>query len=891
MTDPEKALTLVETGRIPAPGDNAAIAIRRLDAGTRVTLPGGLATLPFTVPEGHRFAVAVIEAGKPLLSWGLPFGLAIRRIVPGEYLANDKTLGTLRQRQIDFALPSGPNFKDHFAPFQLDEGRFRPGEQVPRYAQPRRFDGFARPGGRGAGTRNYIAIVGTTSHTASFARALAERFKDAPRRFPNLDGVVAVAHTEGGGPRRPNNAEFCLRTLAGFLTHPNIGAVLAADLGTEPVNNALLRQFMRERGYPLDAVIHEFLSLPAGFEEALSRGVALVESWLPRVNEFVRAPQPLAHLKIGLQCGGSDAFSGVSGNPLAGIITRELVRHGGGANLAETDELIGAESYVLANVRDLATARAFLRKRDEFAERLSWHGLAADTNPSGGNVFRGLYNIAIKSIGAARKKDPAVRLDYVIGYGEPMREPGFCFMDSPGNDLESIAGQVAAGCNLIVFTTGNGSITNFPFVPAIKVMTNSGRFNLLKNEMDFNAGRYLDGEPLEALGAEAFDYTARVASGQRSVGERAGHAQVQFWREWRQTDRSKLEQLRQFAGLAQASTGAREPLKLFKTERGPAVDRIGLIVPTSLCAGQVGRMIADQLNARRVEFGVTRFVALPHTEGCGVSGEEGQEIMQRTLSGYLCHPSVARALLLEHGCEKTHNDSFRNFLAAHGEDASRFGFASIQLDGGIEKVTARVTEWFRTHAPESELRHEMGPGALRLGLVTQGPVAPEAAGALATVAGVILGDGGLVVVPQNSELWQSDEFRRALLADASAAPAATIAHGQPAAQPGLHVMETPTDHPTETLTGLGATGVEVILALVKDRSLPAHPFIPMLQASAGGSGNPDADVPLALEAVREWPSRLLARLAQVVSGTCTPKLQGHGATDFQMTRGWLGIST
>jgi altronate dehydratase len=969
MLDAEKVLTLLEAGRVPAPGDNAAIAIRRLDAGSRVDLPGGAATLPFTVPEGHRFAMAVIEAGEPLLSWGLPFGLATRRIVPGEYLANDKTLGTLRQRQIDFALPPGPNFKDHFAPFQLDEGRFLPGEQVPRYPQPGVFDGFARAGGRGAGTRNYIAVVGTSSRTASFARALAERFKDAPRRFPNVDGVVAVAHTEGGGLRRPNNEEFLLRALAGFLVHPNLGAVLAADVGAEPVNNAVLRQFMREGGYPLDAVLHEFMSLPAGFDEALSRGAALIESWLPRMNEFVRTPQPLAQLKIGLQCGGSDAFSGVSGNPLAGIITRELVRHGGSANLAETDELIGAESYVLANVRDLETARAFLRKRDEFAERLSWHGLAADTNPSGGNVLRGLYNIAIKSIGAARKKDPAARLDYVIGYAEPMREPGFYFMDSPGNDLESIAGQVASGCNLIVFTTGNGSITNFPFVPTIKVMTNTGRFNLLQNEMDFNAGRYLDGEPLEALGAEAFDYAMRVASGQRSVGERAGHAQVQLWREWRQTDRSKLEQLRraprpsgkpvsvrpEFTGLAQASL---PPVKLFLTERGPAADRIGLIVPTSLCAGQVGRLIAEQLNARAPDLGVTCFVALPHTEGCGVSGEEGQEILQRTLAGYLSHPSVARALLLEHGCEKTHNDAFRNFLAAHGQDASRFGFASIQLDGGIEKVTARVTEWFRTHQPAAAERRDAGLGALRLGVMAEGAVTPAVAGALATVAGVIVRAGGWVVVPQNSALWQAKAFRQKLFGpEPSATPQEggaglrssfspspwpspqgegepvagltdegvpltqaagngfslspreragvrgnsasdepqpshpTLAYGEPAAQRGLHVMETPTDHPVETLTGLGATGVEVILALVKERPLPAHPFIPMLQVGTSGQVGPDLDFALALEAEREWPSGLLARLAQVASGAYRPKLSARGATDFQMTRGWLGIST
>jgi altronate dehydratase len=232
----------------------------------------------------------------------------------------------------------------------------------------------------------------------------------------------------------------------------------------------------------------------------------------------------------------------VSGNPLAGWVAREVIRHGGSANLAETDELIGAESYILANTRDLATAQRFLEKIEIFKERVAWHGHSAEGNPTGGNKFRGLYNIAIKSIGAARKKDPDVRLDYVIDYGEPMTKPGYYFMDSPGNDLESIAGQIAAGCNLIFFTTGNGSITNFPFVPTIKFITTTGRWNLLSKDMDVNAGRYLDGASMEELGMETFHYTVEVASGTRSVGERAGHSQVSIWRDWQQTDRSRLDE-------------------------------------------------------------------------------------------------------------------------------------------------------------------------------------------------------------------------------------------------------------------------------------------------------------------------------------------------------------
>ncbi|HSH93658.1 MAG TPA: UxaA family hydrolase, partial [Roseimicrobium sp.] len=467
--------------RIPAEGDNVAIAVRRLDAGTVLTLDGRTFSLPFTILEGHRFACAAISKGTPLLSWGLPFGLALRDIAPGEYACNEKILKTLAARHLDFPLPGAPTFIDHRDRFILNEETFRPGVQVPLFANPGTFDGIFRSEWRGVGTRNYIVVVGASSLSGSYARTLAQRFKDISKQYPNIDGVVAVAHTEGGGIDRPKNFDTTVKTLAGFLLNPNVGAVLVVDRGFEMVNNRSLQSFLEREKYPIDEVPHQFLTLRGDLAANLNEGEQVVRGWLETVNGFARTRQPLRYLKLGLQCGGSDAFSGVSGNPLAGWLSRELVQNGGAANLAETDELIGAEPYVLSNVRDAATARAFLDTLDRFQEAASWHGATAEGNPSGGNLLRGLYNIIIKSIGAARKKDPALRLDYVIEYGTPMHRPGFYFMDSPGNDLESIAGQVAAGCNMILFTTGNGSITNFPFVPTIKVMTNSGRFQLLSN--------------------------------------------------------------------------------------------------------------------------------------------------------------------------------------------------------------------------------------------------------------------------------------------------------------------------------------------------------------------------------------------------------------------------
>ena len=378
--------------------------------------------------------------------------------------------------------------------------------------------------------------MGTTSRTSSIAKALADRFKGAEANYENVDAIVAVGHTEGGEDIKPNNLEVLLRTLAGFIVHPNVGAILVLDYGTETVTNEMLEHYVVQHGYPIHDVHHQFLTLQGSFNASLERGEAIINGWLKEINAaYQRTKQPVSTLKIALQCGGSDAFSGVSGNPLAAYVAKEIIRYGGCANLAETDELIGAEEYVLQTVKDLETANKFLDTIERFKERARWHGHTVEANPSGGNKFRGLYNIVIKSIGAAMKRHPDVRLDDVIDYGERMLESGYYFMDSPGNDLESIAGQVASGSNLIFFVTGNGSITNFPFVPTIKIVTTTGRYNLLINEMDVNAGEFLDGVSMEALGEKMFDLTLRIAGGEQSVGEKAGHSQVSIWRNWRQT--------------------------------------------------------------------------------------------------------------------------------------------------------------------------------------------------------------------------------------------------------------------------------------------------------------------------------------------------------------------
>jgi altronate dehydratase len=910
------------------------MATRRLEAGTRVSREGSEITVGHTVLEGHRFAVEPIAKGEDLLSWGLRFGRAMRDIAPGDYACNEKILRVLRERLrvspergededpegtsdqgggrvpggqdvAGLKLPEEPNFSDaELQPYAIDEEHFRPGEQVPLHDEPRTFMGYRRGAGRGVGTRNYIVVMGVTSRLTGFVRALELEMNGVADAYENVDGIVCVAHTEGGEERTPNNLDLLLGTLGGFMVNPNVGAVLVLDHGgEEAVTNSMLGTYLEEHGYPTDDVPHEYMSLEGSFRRDLEKAKSVVQGWLELVDAARRTEEPASQLRIGLQCGGSDAFSGVSANPLVAWVSREVVRNGGIANLAETDELIGAEHYVLKNVKDLETARRFLSTVERFKERVSWHGHTAEDNPSGGNNYRGLYNISIKSIGAAMKKHPDVRIDRIIEYAQRMYESGFYFMDSPGNDLESVAGQVASGANMIFFTTGNGSITNFPFVPTIKFVTTTGRYELLSKDMDVNAGAYLDGTPMEELGRETFERTLRAASGERTVGERAGHSQVSIWRDWKQTSDENLDLLKN----EQEPDG--EPLPVsedvpdvefsfeaIRSGRGPVLDQVGLIMPTSLCSGQISRRIANRLNESGATQGkVTRFVALPHTEGCGVSAGSAETIYSRTVLGYLASPTVRFGLLLEHGCEKTHNDYFRNRLTEAGLDPNRFGWASVQLDGGIDSVVAKVEDWFAEILENAgELQYESaGPEALRLGLYASGPVSNEVAQSLAQITLAVANSGGTVVVPERAAVLSSPVYLEAVLGDRPVEN--TLAYGQavPSGKPGLHVMEAPTDHWVETATGLGATGVEVMLAHVVGHPLQAHRMIPLVQASSDPETlekyTEDLDVILEGD-VSEWTKQMLVAVSAAASREYVPKLFEAGNTDFQFTRGLLGVS-
>ncbi|MGI8948172.1 MAG: UxaA family hydrolase, partial [Ornithinimicrobium sp.] len=896
---------------LPVPADNAAVAARRIDAGTRLLSESGAVTASHTVPEGHRFAVRPVAEGEPVLSWGRPFGTATRPVQAGEYLVSERMLDVLRGRLAPSALPPANIVDVALVPYELDEDTVRPGQQSTPSTPGGTFWGYSRGPGLGVGTRNHIILVATSSRTGAFVQALGRRLGDVGRSVDGLDPVVTVVHTEGGRRRWTHNRELVLRTLAGYAVHPNVGAMLAVDEPGSPVRNSDLREFAQRSGYPATGRPVGFLTRTGSVQEDLGRAEAIVRSWVSLVTA-ARTEQPMSALSIALQCGGSDAFSGITANPLAGAVAREVVAHGGSAILAETDELIGAEDHVVSNVRDADTARRFLAAVDRFKEQVGRHGHTAETNVSGGNLWRGLYNITIKSLGAARKLDPQVRLDYVLDYGERLTEPGYAFMDSPGNDLESIAGEVATGANVVFFTTGNGSVTNFPFVPTVKLVSTTGRYRLLPAEMDVDAGALLTGTPMEQLTRDVLGLTLEVATGRRTAGERAGHSQVSLWRDWERGPEEPAARPGDDATLDEAPDGGPVRLAGAAADAGlvellgglRAPQDIGLVMPTSICSGQVAQQIAERLQAAGAGAG-RQFAAPVHTEGCGVSSGASERLFARVVVGHVKHPRVRDALLLEHGCEKTHNDYFRRHMVTDGTDPARYGWASIQLDGGITAVGEKVERWFAERGATRAGRGTAADpaSAPSVGMHAVGPVPDRAARVFGRIACAAVAAGASVLVMEESDLIGSRAFLDVL--GLATGPGATLPHGGSPVEPGLHVVARPGEDWLEVMAALVAGGAAALLVHVAGVSLPGHPFAPVLQVSADPgtlrhhaedldatlAPDPAADSGLTTEPAEEAATQSLARLlGATVEGRYQTRAQRSGLVGFQVSRGRLGVS-
>jgi altronate hydrolase len=500
------------------PGDNIAVAARTLQPGLEVQANGSTVRLADRVGLGHKLALRRIEKGQPITKYGQIIGFASQDIAPGEHVHVHNVSAAAFQRDYAFC-------RDRPAP------PLPPGTNVPGSPAVRTWMGYDRGDGR-YGTRNYIAVISTVNCSASTSKYISQRFHatDLLKRYPNVDGVVAITHKSGCAMQYdgPDHNQLD-RTLAGFAKHPNVAAYILVGLGCETgqaihlIEGQGLLQLGRPKQKPIVLTIQEC----GGIGKTVEAGVKAIAELLPRVNDTKRAELTADKIVLGTNCGGSDGNSGVTANPALGVASDLLVAQGGTSIIGETPEIYGAEH--------LLTRRAVSREVGEkLVERIKWwewytgiFGAEINNNPSPGNKEGGLTTIYEKSLGAIAKGGSTALVD-VVQYAEPVKAKGFVVMDTPGHDPVSMTGIVAGGANVLVFTTGRGSVFGCKPAPSIKVATNTPMYDHMIDDMDVNAGVILDGTPVEEIGRQIFEEILAVASGKKTKSEINGVGEEEF---------------------------------------------------------------------------------------------------------------------------------------------------------------------------------------------------------------------------------------------------------------------------------------------------------------------------------------------------------------------------
>jgi altronate hydrolase len=490
------------------PRDNVVVARTDVAIGTRIAAEGVMAR--GQVPAGHKIAARAISAGEAILKYNVCIGFAAADIAAGAYVHSHNMV--FREFERDYA-------------FGRD---YVPVEVLPE-ARQATFQGIVREDGQ-VGTRNYIGILSTVNCSATVVHKIAEFFSDGylKQNFPNIDGVVALSHGTGCGMEMTGEPMNLLRrTLGGYARHANFAGVLVVGLGCE---RNQLAGFMREQGLAPGPRFHTFvMQETGGTRKTIEAGIAAIQEMLPEANRVKRETVSARHLKIGLQCGGSDGFSSITANPALGVARDILVRNGGTAILSETPEIYGVEHTL--------TRRAVTKEVGEkLIERIRWwkeeYSPGRDVQINGkvspGNQSGGLANIFEKSLGSSMKGGTTGLME-VYRYAEPVRQSGFVFMDTPGFDPCSATGQIAGGANMILFTTGRGSMFGAKPVPSLKLATNTPMFRKLSEDMDVNCGEILDGTAtFDEVAQRIFDVTLRTASGEKSKSELLGLGDHEF---------------------------------------------------------------------------------------------------------------------------------------------------------------------------------------------------------------------------------------------------------------------------------------------------------------------------------------------------------------------------
>ncbi|SCZ57087.1 altronate hydrolase [Epibacterium ulvae] len=477
--------------------DNVSIALEPLGLGEEGAVEA--------IPKSHKIATRDISVGENILRYGQVIGKA------------------------DHSIRAGEHVHDHNMSMQARRAENRIAENsIPLPAmQPAVFQGYHRIDGR-VGTRNYIGILTTVNCSGSVAQFIAREAEKLGllERFPNVDGIVPIAHGTGCGmSNRGEGYELLQRTLSGYARHPNFGGVLLIGLGCEVMQ---LADLVEGKSITSDGLLRYMtIQHAGGTRRTVEAGLKQVQSLAEQVDAFKRAPAPASELVLGMQCGGSDGYSGFTANPALGVASDLLVRQGGTSILSETSEIYGAEHLLINRAASREVGQALLDKLKWWEEYCAKHGAELDNNPSPGNKRGGLTTILEKSLGAVAKAGQAP-LSGVFDYAAKIDAKGLVFMDSPGYDPCSVTGQVASGATLIAFTTGRGSVSGYFPTPCIKLASNSDLFERMSDDMDVNCGDIVDGVTLDEKGKEVLAKILSVASGEKTKSEAQGYGNVEF---------------------------------------------------------------------------------------------------------------------------------------------------------------------------------------------------------------------------------------------------------------------------------------------------------------------------------------------------------------------------
>ena len=536
------------------PADNVIVALQDFQAGDEAVYNGHTFQLLEDIPTKHKFAERNFAEGETITMYGVTVGKALRPIPKGsrisrENVAHASSDYAVGRRQADWQAPDVSKFKN------------------------RQFNGFHRAGGK-VGTRNYWLVVplvfcenrnikviqeamleklgyATDRDFSVDMAGLINRYKNGAnaddilnaeiiktgsdiqrnRLFPNVDGIKFLTHDGGCGGIRQDSETLC-RLLAGYITHPNVAGATVLSLGCQHAQFKLLENALQEFAPDLRKPLYILEQQKSNSErEFIAEAVKKTFLGLIEANKIERQPAPLSHLTLGLECGGSDGFSGISANPALGYASDLLVALGGTAILSEFPELNGVEQELINRCTTDESAEKFATIMRTYSQRAKEAGSGFDMNPSPGNIKDGLITDAMKSAGAAKKGGTSPVTD-VLDYTEQATRPGLNLLCTPGNDVESTTGLVGSGANLIVFTTGLGTPTGNPISPTIKMSSNTALAQRMADLIDINAGTVISGEDtIETKGEELLELLIQVASGERLThAERLGQDDFIPWK-------------------------------------------------------------------------------------------------------------------------------------------------------------------------------------------------------------------------------------------------------------------------------------------------------------------------------------------------------------------------